>query len=232
MQSLTTVLHLPKARCRLNVSAEGKWNMESFAIGAGLFLFVGEVMADILQVAKSYANLLDVDYQILLGKKKRNIAFFIVFDETHFFHLAGLQYLRDLGKILTGNRGKLFRKILNGKLKKQLVESSEYYSKIKEEAEKEKKAFEEKERIKEEKRIANKILAEKRQEDNEVRKRNNEELEKLINDNHISNSLSSDSLAGKQVHNKRQKGHQILALLPRGFLYALSALYARYPKAA
>ena len=131
MQSLTTVLHLPKARCRLNVSAEGKWNMESFAIGAGLFLFVGEVMADILQVAKSYANLLDVEYQILLGKKNKNISFSIIFKEMHFFHLAGFQYLKDLSQILTESREQIFRRILKGKLKKQIFESSEYYPKIK-----------------------------------------------------------------------------------------------------
>ncbi|MBQ5498877.1 MAG: hypothetical protein IIT73_03680, partial [Treponema sp.] len=61
-------------------------------------------MADILQAAKSYANLLDVEYQIVLGKKNKNIAISIIFDEVHFFHLAGLQYLKDLSGILSESR--------------------------------------------------------------------------------------------------------------------------------
>ena len=42
-------------------------------------------MADILQAAKSYEKLLDVEYQIVLGKKNKNTPLFIIFEEIHFF---------------------------------------------------------------------------------------------------------------------------------------------------
>ena len=131
MHSLTTVLHLPTARCRLTCSAEGKWNVESSAIGAGLFLFLEKTMADILQAAKSYAKLLDVEYQILLGKKNNIVSLSITFEDSHFVHLAGLQYLRDLRKVLTGNRGHLFRRILKETISQKLIEKSRYYTEIK-----------------------------------------------------------------------------------------------------
>jgi len=77
---------------------------ESSAIGAELFLF-GETMADILLAARSYAKLLDVEYHILS----------INFEKLHFYHLAGLHYLKDLADALKGDRGIVFEKILNGK---------------------------------------------------------------------------------------------------------------------
>ena len=94
------------------------------------FFFGGATMADILQAAKSYANLLDVEYQIVLGKKNKNIAISIIFDEVHFFHLAGLQYLKDLSGILSESRDQIFRRILRGSLQKQLFESSKSYAEI------------------------------------------------------------------------------------------------------
>ena len=96
----------------------------------GAFFLGGATMADILQAAKSYANLLDVEYQIVLGKKNKNIAISIIFDEVHFFHLAGLQYLKDLSGILSESRDQIFRRILRGSLQKQLFESSKSYAEI------------------------------------------------------------------------------------------------------
>ena len=105
--------------------------MESFAIGAKLFLFLGRIMADIFQAANAYKNLLEVEYQIVLGKKGKSISFQIIFEEFHFFHLAGLQHLKDLSRILTESREQIFRRILKGTLQNQLFESSDYYSEIK-----------------------------------------------------------------------------------------------------
>ncbi|MBP5174875.1 MAG: hypothetical protein ILP07_03045 [Treponema sp.] len=92
--------------------------------------FCGVAMADILQAAKSYAKLLDIEYQIVLGKKNKNITLSIVFDEVHFFHLAGLQYLKDLSAVLSESREQIFRRILRGSLQKQMLESSKFYSEI------------------------------------------------------------------------------------------------------
>ena len=104
--------------------------MESSAIGAGLFL-LGEPMTDILQAAQSYKQLLDVEYQILLGKKNNTLSISVTFEDTHFFHLAGLQYLKDLKKLLTGNRGRFFRSILKGNISQKIIEKSQFYPKIK-----------------------------------------------------------------------------------------------------
>ena len=88
-------------------------------------------MADILATAKAYSNLLDVEYQILLGKKNKNISLAITFEEMHFFHLAGFQYLEDIPDIFRSKREKLFNKILNGGITQTQIESSKFYPHIK-----------------------------------------------------------------------------------------------------
>lgn len=104
--------------------------MESSAIGAGFFL-LGEPMTDILQAVQAYQKLLDVEYQILLGKKNTNITLSVTFDETHFFHLAGLQYLKDRARHFNESRKSIFRKILKGSISKKQLESSQFYPQIK-----------------------------------------------------------------------------------------------------
>ena len=88
-------------------------------------------MADILQTAQSFTSLLDVEYQLVLGKKNKTLAFTIGFNENNFFHLAGLHYLKDRTKILFGDRAVLFQKILNGTITVNQIDSSKYYSAIK-----------------------------------------------------------------------------------------------------
>ncbi len=97
----------------------------------GAFSFLGGIMADILQAANTYKDLLDTEYQIVLGKKNKSISLSIIFNEHYFFHLAGLQYLKDLSQVLTESRDKIFRRILKGSLQKQLFESSAHYFEIK-----------------------------------------------------------------------------------------------------
>ena len=88
-------------------------------------------MSDIIQAAKTFSNLLDIEYQIILGKKNKSFSLNIIFENWQFFHLAGLQYLKDLTGVLSESRKRIFRRILNGSLKAQLFESSQYYSTIK-----------------------------------------------------------------------------------------------------
>ncbi len=95
------------------------------------FFFFGETMADILQAAKAYKKILDVEYLVILGRKGKNLSLAISFEEHHFFHLAGLQYLKDLSRVLTESREQIFRRVLKETLQKQLFESSEFYHKIK-----------------------------------------------------------------------------------------------------
>ncbi len=104
--------------------------MESSAIGAGLF-FSGECMGNILTTAEAYSILVDIEYHILLGKKNKNVSLAISFEETNFFHLAGFQYLEDMPDILRSRRDLLFHKILSGLITQAKIESSKFYSSIK-----------------------------------------------------------------------------------------------------
>ena len=88
-------------------------------------------MADILQAAKSFKNLLDVEYQILLGKKNKQLNLSIDFERLNFYHLAGLHYLKDLADTLKGDREIVFEKILDGKVTQADLESSIHYPEIK-----------------------------------------------------------------------------------------------------
>lgn len=101
--------------------------MESSAIGAGLFLFWGNIMGDILKSARAYEKLLDVEYQFILGRKNKQIYFSVFFNEYQFYHLAGLQYLEDRATLLYGDRKKLFYLILAEQIKGSQISSSEFY---------------------------------------------------------------------------------------------------------
>ena len=120
---------IPEARCRL-FSAERKWNDGKLCDWRGAFSF-GECMSDILTSANAYSQLLDIEYHIVLGKKKKNIPLSITFEKDHFFHLAGLHYLTDRTTLLYGDRAQLFHKILNGTITAQQIETSKFYSNIK-----------------------------------------------------------------------------------------------------
>ena len=88
-------------------------------------------MGDILTSANAYSKLLDIEYQLILGRKNKTVALSIYFDENQFFHLAGLQYLTDRTTLLYGDRSVLFQRILNGNITKQQIETSSFYSDIK-----------------------------------------------------------------------------------------------------
>ena len=88
-------------------------------------------MGDILTSANAYSNLLDIEYQLILGRKNKTAALSIFFDENQFFHLAGLQYLTDRVTLLFGDRAQLFKRILSGKITSQQIESSSFYPEIK-----------------------------------------------------------------------------------------------------
>ena len=109
--------------------------VESPAIGAGLFLFWGNIMGDILKSARAYEKLLYVEYQFILGRKNKQIYFSVFFNEYQFYHLAGLQYLEDRATLLYGDRKKLFYLILAEQIKGSQISSSEFYHQIKDRVE-------------------------------------------------------------------------------------------------
>lgn len=94
------------------------------------FFFLGEAMADILRAAQSYENLLDVEYQVVLGRKNKQASFSIYFGRLHFYHLAGLHYLKDLADTLRGGRELVFEKILGGAISQAELEKSVHYPEV------------------------------------------------------------------------------------------------------
>ena len=92
-------------------------------------------MNTIFDAAKAYSKLLNTEYEIMIGRKDTIISLKISFEKRNFCHLAGLQYLTDRTTILYGDRSVLYDKILSGEISVNQIESSAFYSKIKDRVE-------------------------------------------------------------------------------------------------
>ncbi|MBR4322291.1 PBECR4 domain-containing protein [Treponema sp.] len=88
-------------------------------------------MNNILDSAKKFSRLFDVEYEIILAKKGNQVRLVISFEKFHFYHLAGLQYLTDIHE-LDNQREIVFDWILSESIKNERIESSQFYPKIKE----------------------------------------------------------------------------------------------------
>ncbi len=87
-------------------------------------------MADILQeCAKNFKKLFPIQYNIVIGRKMKNIHIVLGFQEVDFHHLVGLHKLKDL-KIARANREKIFNQILNGTISFNMILQSRYFSDI------------------------------------------------------------------------------------------------------
>ena len=78
--------------------------------------FFIDFMNNILDSAKKFSRLLDVEYEIILAKKGNQVRLVISFEKFHFYHLAGLQYLTDIHE-LDNQRGIVFDWILSESIK-------------------------------------------------------------------------------------------------------------------
>ena len=87
-------------------------------------------MSKILDAVKVFNKLLDIEYEIILAKKDKKVHLNVVFQKEHCHHLLGLHYLTDR-ESLNKDRAMIFDKILNGKITANFIESSQFYSKIK-----------------------------------------------------------------------------------------------------
>lgn len=88
-------------------------------------------MADIYECADAFKNLLDIEYELILGKKSKNATLNIIFEKSHFFHLLGLQHLKDIAMLLSGERDKFFDKVLSRRIDSKIIENSNFYPEIK-----------------------------------------------------------------------------------------------------
>ena len=86
-------------------------------------------MDSLKAAATAFERLLPVRYKIILGRKRRLTELEIGFDKTDFFHLAGLQYLKDLPQ-LKAKRNILFDEVLNGTIAFDTVRSSAFFNAV------------------------------------------------------------------------------------------------------
>ena len=87
-------------------------------------------MANILDAQKAFSKLLDIEYQFVLDRKDKTVSLTIEFQKYHFFHLAGLQYLKDLSRLFIPAEG-VYNQIESGQLPVSYIESSNNYDYIK-----------------------------------------------------------------------------------------------------
>ena len=86
-------------------------------------------MHNIYHCVDAFNELLNIEYNLILGRKGKSVTLHIVFDKKDCFHLMGLQYLEDIME-LKSDRGKIFDAILNRQITAEYIETSSYYSKI------------------------------------------------------------------------------------------------------
>lgn len=83
----------------------------------------------LLSTATAYYNLLNTEYEFVLGRKNTTVRLRVVFHKNHFYHLAGLHYLTDIQN-LKGDREVLYNKILNAEITSAEIEKSVFFSTI------------------------------------------------------------------------------------------------------
>ena len=86
-------------------------------------------MRTVVDCVSSFIPLLSTEYEIVLGRKNVAVKLIVTFDKKDCFHLMGLQYLTDRPE-LRRDRGKIFDEIQNGIIKRENIESSDFYHKI------------------------------------------------------------------------------------------------------
>ena len=81
--------------------------------------------------ANNFSRLLDVEYIITIGRKGKLLEIKLNFDKADFHHLAGLHKLKDIEKLRSGMRERIFDNILNGGISQEDIEKSAFYGEIK-----------------------------------------------------------------------------------------------------
>lgn len=86
-------------------------------------------MSNIIIAQNAFSKLLDIEYEFLLGRKNKNISLSVEFQKMHFFHIAGLQHLRDLPR-LSISAEEVYSQIESGQISVEYIESSKNYGSI------------------------------------------------------------------------------------------------------
>ncbi len=86
---------------------------------------------DVITALKKYNSLLDIEYELVLGRKGRSQTISVIFDKTCWFHVGGIHYLDDTD--INQNRRSLeafYDEILNGSITEEYFRKSERYNEI------------------------------------------------------------------------------------------------------
>ncbi len=83
----------------------------------------------LLECAKGFEKLLDIQYRIVVGRKGNDIAFSVGFDAVDFHHLAGLHKLKDV-RVSRAERETVFKKILDSEISDFDITQSCHFSEI------------------------------------------------------------------------------------------------------
>jgi hypothetical protein len=84
-------------------------------------------LGDILhEAAVKYGKLLNVGYHIILGRKNIQYEINLRFEKEDFFHLAGLQHLKDI-TFPSQNRERIYKDICLKKVSMEVIQNSNFY---------------------------------------------------------------------------------------------------------
>jgi hypothetical protein len=87
-------------------------------------------MRNIYDCVESFIQLLNTEYEIILGRKGIAVTINLAFDKKDCYHLMGLQYLIDRPE-LNRDRGKIFDEIQKHIITIDQVETSAFYDRVK-----------------------------------------------------------------------------------------------------
>lgn len=83
----------------------------------------------LLETAENFKKLFDIEYDILLGKKGKEVNVVLIFRDIDFHHLAGLQFIEDMPD-LKRSRDKVFADLCKDSFLREKIYRSVFYSKI------------------------------------------------------------------------------------------------------
>ena len=90
-------------------------------------------MSDKLQkCALAFQQLINTQYEIILGRKNQTTKIILGFSDTEFVHLAGLHKLVDNDFFRTASRKKVFAYAVDGRISYDSLTKSEYFNFVKE----------------------------------------------------------------------------------------------------
>ena len=85
------------------------------------------ILAAITDALQAFSKLFNTEYEFILGRKNKTVTLRIEFQKMHFFHLAGLQHLKDLPRLAFSSE-LIFDQIESGTISSSYIESSINYS--------------------------------------------------------------------------------------------------------